>query len=360
MSAISRLPPELLLDIAAYLSSTDLLAFRVAVPSAAPVLLNRPDYWKTRIEHDFGREGLDYALFASSTFSQHDHQQQPWDIIYRALSSQWTFSFSALHQWRVISLGKPIGCKPDDDSLHGSALVIAPEDPLIWYHVFRNVLVAPGKYLLRWRLRFGFDPMGLWYRYERNAYVFNVYLYDDDDEDARASSSAALFNGSSSEQSSRAADTMTRATRKLLVSVPMSAASSAIENTGMFQNIELAEFSVPAKKHSGEKSGEKGLEWRMIAVEVRETETMRHKFDFSLDQVQLHLLEPSDPSTFTHIRAVSDDKDDVIHTHDVYAESQALAVKLRQHVNGFDESSMLPFVSSQSDYIRLMLGHNID
>lgn len=246
---LATLPAELYLNISTHLSSSDIIAFRRAVPFASAVLA-RPEYWKNRFISDFGIEGYQYALRIHGC--QSFISSEDWDLVYRGMVTQWTFNFVNRQQWGVVAYGQFLDTRPDLQSLHGYSLAIEPGSPLTWYHVFRNIRIAPGTYRLSWRFKFGPDRSGLWYRRERSAYRFNIYLYE-----------YGLKTGD---------DGAVVGSRKLVLSVAMGDARGVVQNTGLFHDIIFGEFSVPG--------GESGHEWRMISVEIRETETLLHKFDF--------------------------------------------------------------------------------
>lgn len=212
--------------------------------------------YEAKIAKDFGFEGHQYLDSILENISLSINQFPittleecvlRWETIYKSFAEQWTFNFLFLNNWGIVWRGTYIDRKPNQDSLYGAALEIV-NDELCWYHVYRNIKVAAGRYQLQWRFKYDCDTTEKGPRIDQN-FSFNTYLYES------SNSSWSIHSK-----------------KKLLSSVNLPDLDGVLDDKEGFHTVAFAEFDIPPSEIPGE--------WRMILVEVRETDFLFPKTVF--------------------------------------------------------------------------------
>ncbi|KAK7206040.1 hypothetical protein BZA70DRAFT_275512 [Myxozyma melibiosi] len=264
---ITHLPAELIERIALFLSHADFNAFRLSLPPLAGVDLNDEAFLRTKMIYEFGLEGYQYA---SALKADPDPQLQrvasSWDMIYGGMEEQWKIPFGDMKGWGATGFdGTPL--EPAYAYPH---IRLIPAHHVLDFgivpvHVFRNIRVAPGNYLLQYRLCIKERPLEKYADFDN--LEFNVYLYRSDFKNDRNSPTDPI-----------------NPTRDLISST-IFGARTACEIARGTKDVELAEFYVPPGRYSG-------YEWRTLMIEIRETDRLsRFKSGLNLEYVHLKRSE---------------------------------------------------------------------
>ncbi|KAK7206790.1 hypothetical protein BZA70DRAFT_275085 [Myxozyma melibiosi] len=233
---LTRLPPEIFIQVAEYLSIRDIFALELTCRHLHAVVADQ-DLWRAKILADFKSRGLVYAdeLRARNAAASPPAVVYPFRAIYAAMAIQWRF-FCAAPGWGLIwREPRYWQVMPSPESAFGSTLNLKS---VFWLHLFRSMRVAPGRYRAVWGMRLQ-RSLGL------ATVDFSIKV--DDDE--------------------RAPDDKGRPERVLAQQVQLGdEIVKALTLDGGWCEVELPVFEIPSSRVPELRAG-----WRTILVEVKET-----------------------------------------------------------------------------------------
>ncbi|KAK9383078.1 uncharacterized protein V2V93DRAFT_364194 [Kockiozyma suomiensis] len=230
---LTRLPPEVLIQVAELLSTRDLLSLERTCARLHDIVGDE-DLWRAKIYADFKSRGLIYADDLRALAPQF-----PFRAIYAAMGQQWRF-FCADDGWGLIWRDPRYWrVEPCPESQFGKTLNLRV---VFWLHLFRNVHVAPGRYRAVWGLRV---RRGSAHSFVNNSLATTDFLVHVDDEtrlDEKGRPDRILV------QKSQLGHGIVR----------------EISLDGGWFEVEFPVFEVPAGSSTGN-------EWRTLLVEIKET-----------------------------------------------------------------------------------------
>ncbi|KAK9244568.1 hypothetical protein V1506DRAFT_541172 [Lipomyces tetrasporus] len=252
---ITRLPVEILTEVAVYLSVRDLCALERSCRAIREIVVD-DELWEAKVVVEFGRQSYRFCKQLRERAPEY-----PWKALYAAMGLQWKF-FCADEGWGVIwrqpHYWKIQSCP---ESEFGKTLNLNRRS-VWWLHVFRNIRIAPGVYRLVWALHILPTASGI------ASVEFTVRIAEEGKNDEKG-----------------------RPERMLLSSTTMgNDVVKAIQTYDGWVEVEMAEFSIPRATEVIDN------DWRTILVEVRET-GHSSKSGLNLDYVRLERVDGQDPFT---------------------------------------------------------------